>query len=289
MDTLDCSCRGPLLLHEANMVIDSLKRDIRRLTNDLVRKDTLISAYGSTLRAQAQSRIDMSFQTKFPEEPATTSQPACSTPQQNQPWTEVVARRQRGVLRRFSPPPFNLSNRDPATPRHPPSSTRPVAVLVGSSMVRHVTLPRSETWCLPGARVEDIQTRVPKVVEQHPTASAIVVHVGSNDIRLQQSEKRKSDFTSLIQTILATGKKFIVSGPIPSACFSDMQFSRIRQLHAWLVGHCSRERVPFVDNFGSFWRRRSLFARDGRHLNRAGASLLASNLELALEAHHTPR
>ena len=335
MDTLDCSCRGPLLLHEANMVIDSLKRDIRRLTNDLARKDTLISAYGSTLRAQAQSRIDMSFQTNFPEEPATTSQPACSTPQQNQPWTEVVARRQRGVLRRFSPPPFNpfnLSNRysvladsnvaDPAhaiplppqhrsaeqsrptapppkppaprraareRPRHPPSSTPPVVVLVGSSMVRHVTLPRSETWCLPGARVEDVQTRVPEVVEQHPTASAIVVHVGSNDIRLQQSEKLKSDFTSLIQTILATGKKCIVSGPIPSACFSDMQFSRIRQLHAWLVGYCSRERVPFVDNFGSFWRRRSLFARDGRHLNRAGASLLASNLELALEAHHTPR
>ncbi|KAL2095650.1 hypothetical protein ACEWY4_007798 [Coilia grayii] len=156
-------------------------------------------------------------------------------------------------------------------------------------MVRHVTLPRSETWCLPGARVEDVQTRVPEVVEQHPTASAIAVHVGSNDIRLQQSEKLKSDFTSLIQTILATGKKCIVSGPIPSACFSDMQFSRIRQLHAWLVGYCSRERVPFVDNFGSFWRRRSLFARDGRHLNRAGASLLASNLELALEAHHTPR
>ena len=112
MDTLDCSCRGPLLLHEANMVIDSLKRDIRRLTNDLVRKDTLISAYGSTLRAQAQSRIDMSFQAQFPEEAATTSQPACSTPRRGQPWTEVVARRQRGVLRRFSPPPpFNLSNR----------------------------------------------------------------------------------------------------------------------------------------------------------------------------------
>ncbi|KAL2076869.1 hypothetical protein ACEWY4_027536 [Coilia grayii] len=326
MDTLDCSCRGPLLLHEANMVIDTLKRDIRRLTNDLARKDTLISAYGSTLRAQAQSQIDMSFQAKFPEEPATTSQPACSTPQRNQPWTEVVARRQRGVLRRFSPPPFNLSNRysvladsnvaDPAhaiplppqhrsaeqsspkppaprrvareRPRHPLSSTRPVAVLIGSSMVRHVTLPRSETWCLPGARVEDVQTRVPEVVEQHPTASAIVVHVGSNVIRLQQSEKLKSDFTSLIQTILATGKRFIVSGPIPSACFSDMQFSRIRQLHVWLMGHCSHENVPFVDNFGSFWRRHSLFARDGRHLNRAGASLLASNLELALEAHHTP-
>ncbi|KAL2099524.1 hypothetical protein ACEWY4_003918 [Coilia grayii] len=125
--------------------------------------------------------------------------------------------------------------------------------------VRHVTLPRSETWCLPGARVEDFQARVPEVVEQHPTASAIVVHDGSNDIRLQQSEKLK-----------------------------DMQFSRIRQLHVWLMGNCSREKVPFADNFGSFWRRRSLFARVGRHLNRAGASLLASKPELALEAHHTP-
>ncbi|KAL2085094.1 hypothetical protein ACEWY4_018414 [Coilia grayii] len=177
---------------------------------------------------------------------------------------------------------------------------KPVTVLADSNVAHPahaIPLPpqhrsaeqsRSETWCLPGARVEDVQARVPEVVEQHPTTSAIVVHVRSNDIRLQQSEKLKSDFTSLIQTILATGKKCVVSGPIPSACFSDMQFSRIRQLHVWLMGHCSRENVPFVDNFGSFWRRRSLFARDGRHLNRAGVSQLASNLELALEAHHTP-
>lgn len=127
--------------------------------------------------------------------------------------------------------------------------------------------------------------RVPDVADQHPTASTIVVHVGANDIRLQQSEKLKSDFISLIQTILATGKKCIISGPIPSVCFSDMQFSRIRQLHVWLMGHCTRTNIPFADNFGCFWQRPSLFARDRLHLNRAGAKMLASNLELALAAH----
>ncbi|KAL2079060.1 hypothetical protein ACEWY4_024804 [Coilia grayii] len=145
----------------------------------------------------------------------------------------------------------------------------------GSTEETLSTLPRSETWCLPGARVEDVQVRVPEVADRHPIASAIVVHIGSNDIRLQQSKKLKSGFTSLIQTILATGKKYIL-------------FSRIRQLHVWLMGYCSRENIPFADNFGSFWRKSNLFARDGRHLNRAGASLLASNLVLALEAHQTP-
>lgn len=68
--------------------------------------------------------------------------------------------------------------------------------------------------------------------------SAIVIHVGSNDIRLQQSEKLKEDCITLVDTLLDSGKQCIISGPLPAPCFSDVKFSRICQCYVLLNGYC---------------------------------------------------
>ena len=224
--------------------------------------------------------------------------PACSTPIAPAPWSTVPTGRRRG--RRTSRPlpreMLILANgfqalgkqASPAKPRGPPAASQPVndawarpsrtivrekprggppaalpsTLVVGLSMVRHVSLDATETLCYPGACVTDITSSIAPAMCEFPTASTAVVHVGSNDIRLQQSQKLVDDFETLIHTVLDTGKRCVVFGPIPSPCFGDVNFSRLRQLHIWLKGYCCASNIPYVDNFGTFWKRRELFGRD---------------------------
>ncbi|XP_063063801.1 uncharacterized protein LOC134456363 [Engraulis encrasicolus] len=272
-------------LAKANMTIETLRSDIRRLTCEIV-----IKSHNTTLKHQTSNTsanlTTLSFLPSHSKhQPKSPPNPPCSTPARRS-WTEVpkpLPQRVRPSSRRTLATPRQITREQPAhsEPR------RPSTVLIGSSMVRHVTLRNAQTWCLPGALVADVQSNVPHALSQYPTATTLIVHAGSNDIRLQQSKKLESDFLSLINTLRSTGKKYAISGPIPSVCFSAFQFSRIRQLHVWLMRHCRQEAIPYVDNFSAFWNRRNLFARDGRHLNRAGARLLATNLELTLEAHRS--
>ncbi|XP_063050160.1 uncharacterized protein LOC134444912 [Engraulis encrasicolus] len=272
-------------LAKANMTIETLRSDIRRLTCEIV-----IKSHNTTLKHQTSNTsanlTTLSFLPSHSKhQPKSPPNPPCSTPARRS-WTEVpkpLPQRVRPSSRRTLATPRQITREQPAhsEPR------RPSTVLIGSSMVRHVTLRNAQTWCLPGALVADVQSNVPHALSQYPTATTLIVHAGSNDIRLQQSKKLESDFLSLINTLRSTGKKYAISGPIPSVCFSAFQFSRIRQLHVWLMRHCRQEAIPYVDNFSAFWNCRNLFARDGRHLNRAGARLLATNLELTLEAHRS--
>lgn len=181
-----------------------------------------------------------------------------------------------------SRPPLRQTARE--KPHRMPSSTSPptATLVVGSSMVRNLDLHAAKTFCFPGALVADINASIEQVAREHCTASTIAVHVGSNDIKIQQSEKLKDYFKELIETVFKTGMQCVISGPIPSPCFGDMNFSRIRQLHIWLKTYCSTLNIPFADNFNSFWNRRYLFGRDARHLNRQGTELLAHNIKLAL-------
>ncbi|XP_063040869.1 uncharacterized protein LOC134459021 [Engraulis encrasicolus] len=272
-------------LAKANMTIETLRSDIRRLQCEVV-----IKSHNTTLKHQtSNTSANLTTLSFFPShskhQPKSPPNPPCSTPARRS-WTEVpkpLPQRVRPRSRRTLATPRQITREQPAhsEPR------RPSTVLIGSSMVRHVTLRNAQTWCLPGALVADVQSNVPDALSQYPTATTLIVHAGSNDIRLQQSKKLESDFLSLINTLRSTGKKYAISGPIPSVCFSAFQFSRIRQLHVWLMRHCRQEAIPYVDNFSAFWNRRNLFARDGRHLNRSGARLLATNLELTLEAHRS--
>jgi hypothetical protein len=65
-------------------------------------------------------------------------------------------------------------------PESPAQSTSP-AVIIGSSMVRNISVPKAKTVLYPGARVQDITRLLPTVLPQMPGADTVVVHVGSKD------------------------------------------------------------------------------------------------------------
>ena len=170
----------------------------------------------------------------------------------------------------------------------PASSTTtrpgPSVLVLGSSMVRHVRLRNAYTSCHPGALVLDINHSAPHIMRQHPSASTVVIHAGINDLKLQQSEKLKQDFTTLINTIQNSNKQCIISGPLPPPRFGNIKFSRLRDLHKWLKHYCMKKQIPYVDNFLTFFKRPGLFKMDHLHPNIPGSRLLSLNIELTIES-----
>ncbi len=66
--------------------------------------------------------------------------------------------------------------------------------------------------CYPGACVKDITPTALQLIQQHSSASAVIVQAGTNDIKYQQSEILKGDFMGLVDSLLDTGKQIIISG-----------------------------------------------------------------------------
>lgn len=75
-------------------------------------------------------------------------------------------------------------------------------------MVWHVYCSNTETFCFPGAQYLHINSKLLELLQDNPSASSVVTHVGSIDIKLQQSEKLKDDFKTLIDTVLESGRQF---------------------------------------------------------------------------------
>ncbi len=74
------------------------------------------------------------------------------------------------------------------------------------------------THCFPGARVLDVSAQIPAILNDDEIVAAVVIHMGVNDIKLQQTETLKRDFRSLIETVRSTSPAttIIVSGPLPT-------------------------------------------------------------------------
>ncbi|XP_073776983.1 uncharacterized protein [Danio rerio] len=143
-----------------------------------------------------------------------------STPGCHCAWVQPrkVLARSRG---KTSPPPvFEISTENRFSPLR---ETDPNVAIVGDLIVGHVRAASSKgnkvrTFCFPGARVENISTQITTILGAAESPGAIVLHVGTNDTGLQQSEILKKDFRSLIETVRRTlpATQIIVSGPLPT-------------------------------------------------------------------------
>ena len=206
---------------------------------------------------------------------------------------EEAAMRARGMPTR---PPSSAESASGSSAHHQPGRSTPdpgtarsldrvpSVLVLGTSMVRHVRVRNAVTSCHPGAQVLDIKESAPNLLSLHPSVSTVVLHAGTNDLKLEQSEKLKLDFISLISSILTSNKQCIVSGPFSPPRFGSMKYSRLRSLHIFLKKHCMDNKIPYVDNFTSFFRRPELFKRDRLHPNALGSKLLSSNIQLTLES-----
>ena len=129
----------------------------------------------------------------------------------------------------------------------------PTTLVIGDSIMRHVRMRGALTMSFPGATVTD----------GHP---------------------------EILNSISQSQVTVFISGPTPTCGRGIGSFSRLLSLNTWLSSACGSHQVGFVNNFDVFWERRHLFGSDGLHLNRAGARMLAANLEHGVQHanHHKP-
>lgn len=60
-------------------------------------------------------------------------------------------------------------------------------LIVGDSVLRHLTLPGAITYCLSSAKVVDLIKLIPSLIDWHPTVKMVLMHVGTNDVMARNS------------------------------------------------------------------------------------------------------
>ncbi|KAL7407287.1 hypothetical protein ABVT39_006245 [Epinephelus coioides] len=104
-----------LLLRKANKTITDLKEDIRRLSDELKNKESLLASCLDMAHEQSLRIVSLTtaLQDTAPWDPSTCPRPSsCSTPHHQSSWAEVAVRgRKTAVEGTASPPRLSLSNR----------------------------------------------------------------------------------------------------------------------------------------------------------------------------------
>ncbi|KAI2643978.1 putative PPE family protein PPE54 [Labeo rohita] len=157
------------------------------------------------------------------------------------------------------------------------------ALVIGDSIVRNVKIetPATIVQCLPGARAPDILANLKVLANAKRKFSKIAIHVGTNDVRLRQSEITKTNVKEVCELPSTMSDTVICSGPLP-AYRGDEIHSRLSSLNGWMSKWCPQNNIGFIDNWTSFWGRPDLLKRDGLHPSRGGAALLSSNMAYSL-------
>lgn len=169
--------------------------------------------------------------------------------------------------------------------RYSPLSNTPTekALIIGDSILRNVRLetPGTIVQCIPGARATDIEANLKVLAKSKRKYSRIVIHAGTNDIRLRQSEVTKNNFISVCAVAKKMCREVICSGPLP-ARRSDEVYSRLSSLNLWLSEWCSSSDIGFINNWPDFWGRPGLLKRDGLHPSWRGSRVLSNNIAASL-------
>ncbi len=72
------------------------------------------------------------------------------------------------------------------------STAEPRTLIVGVSIIRNISRRTTTTCCFPQATVSDVNKELRNILMKHKTANRIIIHVGKNDIRKEQSELKIS-------------------------------------------------------------------------------------------------
>uniref|UniRef100_A0A674A4Y1 SGNH hydrolase-type esterase domain-containing protein n=1 Tax=Salmo trutta TaxID=8032 RepID=A0A674A4Y1_SALTR len=177
------------------------------------------------------------------------------------------------------------------------SSDKLKTLVIGDSITRSIRLKTNHPaiiHCLPGGRATDVKANLKTVLAKAKTGECreyrdIVIHVGTNDVRMKQSEVTKRNIASACKSARKMCRhRLIVSGPLPVRG-SDELYSRVSQLNRWLkTVFCPSQKIEFVDNWPSFWdsptnrTKPGLLRSDGLHPSWRGALILSTNIDRAL-------
>ncbi|KAK3570154.1 hypothetical protein QTP86_012696 [Hemibagrus guttatus] len=221
-------------LHSVDLELEAMEKQIRDLQVKQAQLRQRKAALESSRTDAHLSQVNSRRETITP----TTSTPCASLPRpsaRTRPaqvsftpapgyhaaWMQQQRKTRVKPRARTSPPPpppvFEIPTQNRFAPLH---ETACDAVIIGDSIVRHVRATAAKgkvhTRCLPGARVLDVSAQVPAILKKN--IGAVVLHAGTNDIRLKQTEILKKDFRSLVELVRTTSPttRIIVSGPLPT-------------------------------------------------------------------------
>ncbi len=82
------------------------------------------------------------------------------------------------------------------------SAAEPRTLIVGDSIISNMSSRTTTTCCFPQSTVSGVNKKLQNILMKHKTANRIIIHVGKNDIRKEQSELLKKDFSELFETLL---------------------------------------------------------------------------------------
>ncbi|XP_064417904.1 uncharacterized protein LOC135358278 [Latimeria chalumnae] len=167
--------------------------------------------------------------------------------------------------------------------------SRQVAV-IGDSIIRFtdriLCKPDRENRmvsCLPGARVEDLRSRVDRMLEGMGEEPVVVVHVGTNNIGRTRPEVLRANFIDLGRQLRKRTSRVVFSEILPVPRAGELRQKAIRQTNAWLRNWCRESGFRFLNHWGTFWNRGSLYRPDGLHLNKRGTEVLAGRIARVVE------
>ncbi|KAK0156621.1 hypothetical protein N1851_000052 [Merluccius polli] len=116
------------------------------------------------------------------------------------------------------------------------------------------TSPRTRPGRRPGQGFVPQQAAEPDTLIVGDSA---IRDIRFSDIRREESELLKRDFTELLDTLDKLDIKSFISGPLPTVDRGMNTFSRLLRLNTWLSRVYNERGRNFTDNFNLFWGRKS--------------------------------
>ena len=271
-----CVCAKCQLVSSLVDKVDQLEVRIRDLLLRDRQRDSLLAAPGALARVSTPSTPAL--------EPSQRGEWVTSRRHSRKAKANAYAEAKASPPEHHAPP-IHVSNRFAPLSEAPAEEPVKSALVIGDSIVRHVKLatplgaPAVTVSCLPGARAPDISGNLRLLANKR--YSRIVIHVGVNDIRLQQSEVTKGNIKEVIKLAQTMSDAVICSGPIPMRRGAEA-YSRLSALNCWMSKWCSENEVGFIDNWLHFESKPGLIGRDGVHPTREGAALLSCSIAHSL-------
>ncbi len=139
----------------------------------------------------------------------------CSVPDEPvQQGNWVTVRRHNRGSKHSSSVPIKTLNRFSPLSDSPTEKPDESALVISDSIVRNVKIetPATIVHCLPGARAPDILANLKVLANAKCKFSKIVIYVGTNDVRLHQSEISKNNVKEVCELANTMSDTVICSG-----------------------------------------------------------------------------
>ena len=153
--------------------------------------------------------------------------------------------------------------------------------LVGDSIVRGQlsefcgrNITTRKRFCIPGARLEDIEAAAEVVTDQANTDTLYLVHAGTNDVQSARAEDILAKYRRVIRRYRQTSRNVIVSGILPRTKAFPGFHRKACDVNEELRRLCENEGVVFTSQWEHFYDQPHLYRRDGLHLNDEGSARL---------------